>query len=95
MVTSANIIRIGNSRGIILPSKMLKALKIENDEKLVIENRGREIVISRELEMAQSPFYQLDEWCRENGYADYSLNDIETYAENLRSLRVNKEIKTW
>lgn len=95
MTVCSNIIKIGNSRGVIIPARMLKSLLPDSDDKVRIEERDGEIVISRDRDLADSPFLALDTWCDEHGFEEDSAESIEIYMQNLKSKRSNKEIKVW
>ena len=95
MLVCSNIIRIGNSRGVIIPAKMLKSLLPDAEDKIRIEERDGEIVISRDMDLADSSFHALDTWCDEHGFVEDSVEDIEAYMDTIRSMRSNKEIKEW
>lgn len=97
MTTISNILRIGNSCGVIIPAKMLKALALSEKDAVSVSEVGGRILI-RKLPSADmaSPFRSLDEWYEERGYlTDEPIADSMQYVADIKSHRNNKEIPEW
>jgi len=96
MNSTATIIKIGNSNGIIIPSRLLKLLEIREKDNVTITEVGGGIYLRKVEETeVKTPFSSLDRWYAEHGYQDESPVDSLAYVESLRKSRKNKEIKEW
>lgn len=90
------VIRIGNSNGLVIPSKLLKRLSISERDVLEIKECDGGIILRKaEAEPARTPFSPLDEWNEEHGCAEDTVEDVLHYVESLRKSRSNGEIKIW
>lgn len=97
MTVNSSILKIGNSCGIIIPSKILKALSLsEKDSVLITEAGGRITIQKFEASEIETPFSALDRWCDERGYSsEEPIEEALGYVESLRSERKSKEIIQW
>lgn len=95
MATSLNIIRIGNSNGIIIPARMLKALNLAEKDAVEVFEYGNELRIRKAGVGSVTPFSELDAWNDAMGFEDESIESIEAYASSLRAGRHNKDIPQW
>lgn len=95
MTANVNIIRVGNSQGIIIPAKFLKKLSLTEKDSLEISECDGGFSLKKVTTKQTNPFDALDNWNLEHGYNDSSLEEISDYIENLRSCRSNKEIVQW
>lgn len=97
MTVNSSILKIGNSCGIIIPAKILKALSLsEKDSVRITETGGRITIQKLESSEVETPFSALDSWCDERGYAsEESLEDALEYVERIRAERNSKEIIRW
>jgi len=78
MIMETNIIRIGNSAGVRIPSVILKDCRMKNGDKVKIATEGRRIIID-----LADPFAELDAYMVDDG------SDALEIAEELRSTRIN------
>ncbi|MCQ2134103.1 MAG: AbrB/MazE/SpoVT family DNA-binding domain-containing protein [Bacteroidales bacterium] len=97
MTINTNIIRIGNSKGVILPSKILKTLALdEKDSVCIIETEGSIVIRKTEDGIPLTPFSALDRWCDENCHEEScSVEDALQYVDAVRKERNDKTIMTW
>jgi len=97
MTVNSSILKIGNSCGIIIPAKILKALSLSEKDSVRISEAGGRITIQKfESSEAQTPFSVLDSWCDERGYtSEESIEDALEYVESIRSERKSKDIIQW
>lgn len=82
----SKIIRIGNSLGIIIPSKVLKEMSLKESDILALEMRGDRIIIES-LATASDPFASLP---KGGWYND--PRDSWEIADELHASRVNSRI---
>lgn len=93
---NATVIRIGNSHGIILPSKMMAKMSLlPKDNVEIIEKDGGLLLRKIDPAAVNSPFHAIDVWNEEHGYADDTEEEVEAYIESIRSSRRSKEIPKW
>lgn len=94
---TATVIRIGNSNGIVIPSKLLRALSLsERDQIELRECNGGLFLKKVGPACATTPFTALDRWNEENGFSEeFSLESSLEYVDSLRSGRANKETPEW
>lgn len=93
---NATVIRIGNSHGIILPAKMMAKMSLlPKDNVEIIEKDGGLLIKKRDPDAINSPFFAIDAWNEEHGYADETEEEVEAYIESIRSSRRDKEIPIW
>ncbi len=97
MTANSSILRIGNSCGIIIPAKILKALSLSEKDSVRITEAGGRITIQKcESSEVETPFSALDHWCDERGYtSEDSIEDALKYVESLRAERNDKDIIQW
>ena len=96
MTTDLNIMRIGNSCGVIIPSSVMKSLSLSVRDKLrLTETNGRIILQKQSANDVETPFFALDEWCRERGYESESAKAALDYVSDIRSVRKDKDIPQW
>lgn len=96
MTSYSNIIRIGNSNGIIIPAKLLRALSLnEKDTVSITEFQGGLLLRKEHTQKIETPFSALDRWNEEHGYQDESTEDVLKYVENIREMRVDKDCPKW
>lgn len=71
MTTTSTLIRIGNSTGVIIPSRILKSLSLSVRDRIQFSEKNGEVTLRKLLEdEIETPFSALDAWCDDNGYAD-------------------------
>jgi len=94
---TVTVLKFGNSKGIIIPSRMLKSLKISERDSLEIREQNNGLFINKvDSVRKETPFSALDRWNEENGHSDdFSLEAALDYAGELRAYRVNKESSEW
>ena len=93
METTANILKIGNSCGVIIPSQIMKSLSLSVKDTLKLSEVNGKIILQKMSDTAaESPFDALDRWCGERGYCD---EDAQTCISNIRAARKNKDIPQW
>lgn len=94
---TASVIRIGNSKGLILPANLLKSLSIsERDELSISEHDGGILIKKIVPSEKKTPFSALDEWNEMNGFLENdSLEDALEYAAELKKTRHNKPAAEW
>jgi antitoxin component of MazEF toxin-antitoxin module len=96
MTTNLNIMRIGNSCGVIIPSSVMKSLSLSVRDKLrLTEANGKIILQKQSAGDVETPFFALDEWCRERGYEGESVRTALDYVSDIRSARRDKDIPQW
>ena len=96
MSMRTTVIRIGNSNGLVIPSKLLKRLSISERDVLEIKECDGVIILRKaEAEPARTPFSPLDEWNEEHGCSEGTVEDALQYVDSLRQLRANGDIKVW
>lgn len=93
----ATVVRIGNSNGIVIPSKLMKSLTLsERDLVEIRECNGGLFLKKAGPVCATTPFTALDRWNEENGVTEeFSLESSLEYVESLRKNRKNKDIQGW
>jgi len=84
-VMEANIIKVGNSKGVILPSKLMKLIGLK--EKVTIEVKGNKIIITPSKKKVREGWEEIiKEEVENNGpgkklipdvFSDEDLNDWE------------------
>ncbi|MBO4595654.1 MAG: AbrB/MazE/SpoVT family DNA-binding domain-containing protein [Bacteroidales bacterium] len=85
-----SIIKIGNSKGLIIPSSVLKDLKIDEKDRLELTVEGKRLVVRKEEEFTgpfTGPFARLVR-SSETWGGDV---DAAVVADALRKSRKNKE----
>lgn len=94
---TATIVRIGNSRGIVIPSKLLKSLDLSEKDAVEIRECNGGLVLKKvDCRTAVTPFTALDEWNSQHGYdSDFSREEVAEYVKSIRGGRTNKEIVEW
>lgn len=94
---TVTVAKFGNSKGIIIPAKLLKSLNISERDSLEIREQNNGLFINKiNSDRKETPFTALDKWNGENGYdGDFSLETALDYANELRSYRVNKDSSEW
>lgn len=94
---TAPLIRIGNSKGLILPANLLKALSIsERDELSIAVHNGGILIKKISPSEKKTPFSALDQWNEMNGFiGNDSLEESLEYADGLRKSRRNKLAAEW
>ena len=94
---TATIIRIGNSNGVVLPAKIMKALSLSERDSLVIKECDGGIFLKKiDSTVPKTVFSALDEWNESNGYdAGFSMDDVENYIQSIRNERKDKEASEW
>lgn len=96
MTSNCNIIKIGNSNGIIIPAKMLKALSLnERDTVSISEYHGGILLKKISSQAAETAFSALDRWNEEHGYPEESIQDTLAYVDAIKSDRKDKDIPQW
>lgn len=96
METTANILRIGNSCGVIIPSRIMKSLSLSVKDTLTVSEIDGKIVLEKLPDILEdSPFSELDRWCKEKGYGGGSAEDALSYVSEIRAARRNKDIPQW
>jgi len=95
MTTNVNVIKIGNSNGIIIPSRFLKALNLKEKDRLEISESGGVLNLRRKEALGETPFSVLDRWNEEHNFPLDSLDNVQEYIESLHASRANKEIVIW
>jgi len=88
------VIRIGNSKGLILPASLLKSLSIsERDEVSISEHDGGILIKKKTRSEKKTPFSVLDEWNEMNGFTgDDTLEESLEYAAEIKRYRRNKTV---
>lgn len=95
MDASGTIIRIGNSNGVIIPARMLKALSFAEKDRIIISERdGGLLIMKNESQAQETVFSALDKWAEDQGY-DSDVRSALEYANDIRVSRRNKDIKEW
>lgn len=84
MEANVHILKIGNSLGIILPSKIIKELKVKEKDSLHIKSSSNRIVISTEANLAD-PFSAISK----GGWFE-DTRDAHDIAEELHNSRINE-----
>lgn len=94
---TSTIIRIGNSKGVIIPARMLKSLTIsEKDEVEIVECNGGIMIRKAQPVEKETPFSALDRWVSDNGFNDSDpVTEALEYVESIRQTRNNKDLKEW
>lgn len=94
---TSTVIRIGNSNGLIIPSRILKSLSLtEKDEVEIFECNGGIMIRKNGAGEKDTPFSSLDKWAADKGYEDCgSIDDVLKYVDSIRNDRINKEIAEW
>jgi len=94
---TATIVRIGNSRGIVIPSKLLKSLDLsEKDSVEIRECNGGLVLKKADCRATATPFTALDEWNSLHGFDnEFSPDEVADYVKSIRGGRTNKEIVEW
>jgi len=94
---TATIVRIGNSKGIVIPSRLLKSLNLsEKDQVEIKEGNGGLILRKSDRATATTPFTALDEWNAQHGFSqEFSLDETNEYVKSIRRDRTNKEVVEW
>ena len=90
---TANIIKIGNSKGIIIPSSILKQLSLNNGDEITLSIEDKRLVISKSAGFTgpfTGPFAALKPYC--DAWGD---EDAMKIAEELRSGSGCREIPEW
>jgi len=95
MTTNVNIIRVGNSNGIIIPAGFMKALCLKEKDRLEIKEADGVLSLRKVKDLGETPFSTLDRWNEEHNYPLDSFDQVPEYIKKLRSGRRNKEITTW
>ena len=96
METTANILKIGNSCGVIIPSQVMKALSLSVKDTLKLSEIDGKIILEKlDGSVKQSPFDSLDIWCRERGYGEETAGQALDYVSGIRAERKNKDIPQW
>ncbi len=97
MTTNTTLVKIGNSTGVIIPSKILKTLSLSAKDKVsIIEENGKIILYKPPKNEVQTPFSVLDTWYDENGYNQNGCaDDALEYIATLRADRNNKNVPQW
>ena len=92
---TSTIIRIGNSKGVVIPARVLKSLTIsEKDEVEIVECNGGIMIRKAQPVEKETPFSALDRWVAENGFNDSDpVTEALEYVESIRRTRTNKELK--
>lgn len=93
METTVNIIKIGNSLGVILPSKILKRLELEERDKLNVNLINETITLSskeKDNTEAKNPFSAISKggWYGINKEEASELSDFlhETRVDSLKEI---------
>lgn len=94
MTTNVNIIKVGNSNGIIIPSSFLKALCLKEKDRVEISESNGILSLRKVEELGETPFSFLDRWNDEHGYSD-TFEDVNETLKVIRSSREDKEIIVW
>lgn len=93
---TTTVIRIGNSNGLVIPSKILKRLSISERDVLEIKECDGGIMLKKaSSEPVRTPFSMIDDWNEEHGYPEESVEEALHYVESLRESRANGEVKIW
>lgn len=90
---TANIIKIGNSKGVIIPATILKQLDLNNGDEISLCIENNRLVISKSAEFTgpfTGPFAALKPFC--DAWGD---EDAMKIAEELRSGSGCREIPEW
>ena len=95
MTMNVNIIRIGNSNGVILPARILRKLNLKEKDSLEVSEDGNTIRLCKAETNYETPFSALDRWNEEHGNRLDDLDSVSKYLSEIRSSRKSKEIKTW
>ncbi len=96
METTANILKIGNSCGVIIPSQVMKSLSLSVKDTLKLSEVDGKIILQKlDGSVKHSPFDALDMWCREKGYGEETVGDALDYVSGIRQERKNKDIPQW
>ena len=85
MTTNTNIIRIGNSLGIILPAKMLKKLEAKERDILKLEEMSGRIVLSNPVKESCDPFAAISA----GGWYGKTRQETDDLAAYLHDSRIN------
>ena len=89
---TATIIKIGNSKGVIIPASLLKKLSLGTGDEILLNIDGDKLVIRKNLEYTgpfTGPFAALKD-CQ----VDWGMSGVE-YEDMLRSGRFGREIEEW
>lgn len=94
---TATIIRIGNSNGVVIPSKIMKSLDLSERDTLVMKECEGGVFLKKVPENTpETPFSALDKWNDINGYSEeQTVEEILDYVDSIRGSRINKEISEW
>ena len=87
---TANIIKIGNSKGVIIPASMLKKLSLHNGDEIVLNIEDDKLVIRKNMEFTgpfTGPFAAL-----KNCQADWGMSGVE-YEDMMRAGRFGRKIE--
>jgi antitoxin component of MazEF toxin-antitoxin module len=96
METTANILKIGNSCGVIIPSQVMKSLSLSVKDSLKLSEVDGKIILEKfDGSVKCSPFDSLDIWCREKGYGEETVGEALDYISSIRQERNNKDIPQW
>lgn len=93
MTVNTNIIRIGNSNGIIIPMKMLRTLNLSEKDQIEISTHNGELRIRNAS--SENVFSVLDRWNEEHGFQSENVEEVERYLDSIRESRFNKQIPEW
>ena len=94
---TSTIIRIGNSKGVVIPARVLKSLTIsEKDEVEIVECNGGIMIRKAQPVEKETPFSALDRWVSDNEFNDSDpVTEALEYVESIRKTRNNKDLKEW
>lgn len=90
---TANIIKIGNSKGVIIPASLLKKLSLSTGDEIILNIDGDKLVIRKNLEYTgpfTGPFAALEPF--KDAWGD---GDPVEIAAKLRSGSGTREIPEW
>ena len=96
METTANILRIGNSCGIIIPSQIMKTLSLSVKDTLKVREVNGKIILEKlSGAKTESPFDIFDKMCREKCFDEETAKDALDYVSDIRAARKSKNIPQW
>lgn len=85
MTANTNIIRIGNSLGIILPAKMLKKLEAKERDIVKLDEKGGRIVLSNPVKELCDPYAAISA----GGWYGMTKKETDDFAACLHESRIN------
>jgi len=94
---TATVVRIGNSNGIVIPAKIMKALALsERDSVEIKECNGGLFLRKIDSQQIRTPFSALDDWNADNGFSEeFSVESALDYVDSIRGNRNNKKESIW